>query len=109
MILDLVYLLDLGISFFQITIFEEIQNKMSDKEVPGQWIGELFRPTYSFTVEDVLAPQDEGPIKSKIKRVAAFDPDAIQQVYEKVRIMNILENEIKQQTRQREIAELAGE
>ena len=75
---------------------------------PGQWIGELFRPTYSFTVEDVLSYQEDGPIKSKIKRVPAFDPEAIQEVYEKVRVMNILGNEIKKQTREMEVAELAG-
>lgn len=82
---------------------------MSNEDTAGQWIAELFQPAFSFAVDDVAALQEEGPIKSKIKRAPAFDPEAIQKVYEKVRVMNILDAEMKQQTWDREIAELTGE
>ncbi|XP_046571775.1 uncharacterized protein LOC124279939 [Haliotis rubra] len=82
---------------------------MSDNNTTGQWIAELFQPAFPITVDDVAALQDEGPIKSKIKRVPAFDPEAIQKVYEKVRVMNILDAEMKQQTWDREIAELSAQ
>ncbi|XP_071085674.1 tropomyosin-like isoform X2 [Haliotis cracherodii] len=82
---------------------------MSNEDTAGQWIAELFQPAFSFAVDDVAALQEEGPIKSKIKRAPAFDPEAIQKVYEKVRVMNILDAEMKQQTWDREIAELTAQ
>ena len=69
----------------------------------GQWIGELFQPTFNFTVDDILAGKAEDvEIKSKIKLARAFDPEAIHEVYEKVRVMTALDEELKQQTLKRE-------
>ncbi|XP_041347340.1 sodium channel and clathrin linker 1-like isoform X2 [Gigantopelta aegis] len=69
----------------------------------GQWIGELFQPSYNFTVDDILAGKAEDvEIKSKIKLARAFDPAAIHEVYEKVRVMTAIDDELKLQTLMRE-------
>lgn len=66
------------------------------------WIGELFTPTLDVEVGELLGNvEDEGPIQSKIKHVAAFDPEAIRQVYERVRVMMALDEEMKKSDKQR--------
>lgn len=66
------------------------------------WVGELFTPTLDVEVEELLGNvEDDSPIQSKIKHVAAFDPEAIKQVYERVRVMMALDEEMKKSDKQR--------
>ena len=64
----------------------------------NDWVAELFAPSFDITVKDVLEDKtDDAEIKSKIKRVSAFDPEAIKKVYERVHMMTVLDEEMRRQ------------
>ncbi|XP_060080358.1 myosin-4-like isoform X2 [Ylistrum balloti] len=66
------------------------------------WVGELFPPAVDVTVKDLLGektPEEETVIKARIKHVSAFNPEAIRQVYERVHLMSVMDEEMKSQQR----------
>ncbi|XP_069104755.1 coiled-coil domain-containing protein 160 homolog [Argopecten irradians] len=66
----------------------------------NDWVGELFAPAVDVSVKDLLGektPEEETVIKAKIKHVSSFDPEAIRKVYERVRLMSVMDDEMKSQ------------
>ncbi|KAK3589679.1 hypothetical protein CHS0354_015185 [Potamilus streckersoni] len=65
------------------------------------WVGELFEPHFGITVESLLNKDthvnEESAIQSKVHYVAPFDADAIRNVYRKVHMMTVLDEEMKTQ------------
>ncbi|KAL3847670.1 hypothetical protein ACJMK2_018570 [Sinanodonta woodiana] len=78
---------------------------MNDPEQTKQewhdWVGELFEPHFGVTVESLLnkaiPANEESAIQSKVHYVAPFDADAIRNVYRKVHIMTVLDEEMRTQ------------
>ncbi|XP_021351519.1 rho-associated protein kinase 2-like [Mizuhopecten yessoensis] len=76
----------------------------------NDWVGELFAPAVDVTVKDLLGektPEEETVIKSRIKHVSAFDPEAVRRVYERVHLMSVMDEEMKAQ-KQSEAENLAS-
>ncbi|XP_033760501.1 myosin-8-like isoform X2 [Pecten maximus] len=72
----------------------------TQQEEWNDWVGELFAPAVDVTVKDLLGektPEEETVIKARIKHVSAFDPEAIRKVYERVRLMSVMDDEMKAQ------------
>ncbi|KAK6166064.1 hypothetical protein SNE40_022844 [Patella caerulea] len=79
---------------------DDMGDNISDS-VPGKWIADLFSPT--FDMEAVIrAAKDDGEIDTKINRWNALDAENIQQIYQKVRLMNLLDEEIQRQNCERQ-------
>ncbi|KAK7090330.1 coiled-coil domain-containing protein 160-like isoform X2 [Littorina saxatilis] len=83
---------------------EEAKEKNEEKEKrpqgAGDWILELFSPTYAnaaAVLDGKHEVTEEGP---RIKMVSAFDPQSIKNVYERVHMMIKLEEELKKEKAQ---------
>ncbi|XP_064615299.1 coiled-coil domain-containing protein 160 homolog isoform X2 [Liolophura sinensis] len=75
-----------------------------EEENPNaHWVESLFPPAYGVTLNEVLEgrmPDDEEHESRRVQRVSAYNPEAIQNVYEKVRMTMALGKEIKKQNQQ---------
>lgn len=78
---------------------------MSEEEenTNAHWVESLFPPAYGVTLNDVMGgrmPDDDDYESRRVQRVSAYNPEAIQNVYEKVRMTMALGEEIKKQHQQ---------
>ncbi|KAL8625035.1 hypothetical protein ACOMHN_012044 [Nucella lapillus] len=81
---------------------EEERNPDDDQtpKRPGDWILELFAPSYA-RAADVLEGKHEVKEEGRrIKVVSALDPQSIQEVYERVHAMIKMEEELKKEKEQ---------
>ena len=65
----------------------------------GDWILELFAPTYAHAA-DVLEGKHEEEDTPRVKIVSAFDPQSIKDVYDRVHMMIKMDEELKKQKAQ---------
>lgn len=75
-----------------------IQKEMQTSKQAGDWILDLFAPSFA-TAADVLEGRKDCEVKeSKIRYVSAFDPESLTKVYERVHMMLKMDEELKSQT-----------
>ncbi|XP_050417940.1 rho-associated protein kinase 1 [Patella vulgata] len=79
---------------------DDMGDNISDS-VPGKWIADLFSPTFDMEVV-IRAAKDGGEMDTKINRWNALDAENIQQIYQKVRLMKLLDEEIQKQNCERQ-------
>lgn len=64
------------------------------------WVGELFKPAFGATIEDLVAHEEEPKNKPRVKHISVHDPEAVQQVYQRVHMMTVLDEEMRKQRRE---------
>ncbi|XP_048747603.2 uncharacterized protein LOC125659853 [Ostrea edulis] len=60
------------------------------------WVNEIFSPALNLEKESIMeGVNKDGVVKSKIKRVSVLDPETVQEVYERVHMMSVMNDEMK--------------
>jgi hypothetical protein len=60
------------------------------------WVDELFSPSLNLEKESVMeGVHKDGVVKSRIKRVSVLDPETVREVYERVHMMSVMNEEMK--------------
>ncbi|KAL4219766.1 hypothetical protein ACF0H5_020179 [Mactra antiquata] len=75
---------------------------MENSDGGGQWhdwVGDLFEPTFGATIDDLVAHEEDADNKPRIKHISVHNPEAIRQVYEKVHMMTVLDEQMREQRR----------
>lgn len=60
------------------------------------WVEELFSPSLNLEKEAIMeGVNKETAVKSKIKRISMLDPETVREVYERVHMMSMMNDEMK--------------
>ena len=60
------------------------------------WVEELFSPSLDLEKETIMeGVKKEGVVRSKIKRISMLDPETVREVYERVHMMSVMNEEMK--------------
>ncbi|XP_061183318.1 major antigen-like [Saccostrea echinata] len=60
------------------------------------WVEELFSPSLNLEREAIMeGVNKDSAVKSKIKRISVLDPETVREVYEKVHMMSMMNDEMK--------------
>ncbi|XP_076435854.1 uncharacterized protein LOC143275549 [Babylonia areolata] len=79
------------------------ERESSDDQMPkrpGDWILELFAPSYARAADVLEGKHEVKEEASRIRRVTAFDPQSIKNVYERVYTMIKMDEELKKEKAQ---------
>ena len=71
------------------------QASISASHKPGDWILDLFSPSYAHAADVFEGKHEVKEEGRKIKVVSAFDPESIKNVYERVHMMLKMDEEVK--------------
>lgn len=76
---------------------ESSENQQTQR--PGDWILDLFAPTYANAVDALEGKDAVAEESRKVKFVSAFDPESIRNVYERVHTMIKLDEALKKEAK----------